>query len=452
MTPSDKIHEYSKAVCTQIRWKKAHTVVSEEIENHLIDQKDAYMADGTDESAATDKAITQMGDPVIVGTQLDRTHRPRPQWAMLVLSAILLLTGLLIRIFFISSAEQWLVPTIISVIIGLGLMTVAYLLDFTLIGRYPKTIYFAILVLSVTALLTIPVIRGNIHDYLALLFPLGFAAIIYATKNKGYRGIILCELSFIFPAVLAIYIPSTSGLLLFAFSGLVILCLAISMKWFNTKVLHGYLIVLIPVAIVLLIVFVVFISRSYRCERIQALFDPSSYSGDIGYIACQIKALFAGSNFIGHGVIVPEPTANGVWMGNGTDYLLTYLIFNIGWISFIIIMGLLLFFIMKGFLLCFRQKSGLALFVSVSVMITFTLQVLGYVMANLGFPIIVPISLPLISYGHGATIVNLALIGIMLSVFRTGHIVKNKYSIVTPTHERLFSFHIGKLIFSVKKK
>ncbi len=82
-------------------------------------------------------------------------------------------------------------------------------------------------------------------------------------------------------------------------------------------------------------------------------------------------------------------------------------------------MGVLLFFIIKGFMLCFKQKSSLGLFVSVSVMLTFTMQVIGYVVVNLGVQLTVPISLPLILYGNVATIIN------MLSVFRTGDIVKD---------------------------
>ena len=101
MQPFEKIQEYSKSVCDQIRWKKAHSVISEEIENHLVDQRDAYIADGLDEINATNNAIVQMGDPITIGTQLDRTHRPKPQWGMILLTAAILFIGLFIRMFII---------------------------------------------------------------------------------------------------------------------------------------------------------------------------------------------------------------------------------------------------------------------------------------------------------------------------------------------------------------
>lgn len=68
MQQSTKINEYLKIVCEQIRWKKAHGVISEEIENHIIDQKNAFINEGLDEEAAIDKAILDMGDPVVVGS------------------------------------------------------------------------------------------------------------------------------------------------------------------------------------------------------------------------------------------------------------------------------------------------------------------------------------------------------------------------------------------------
>lgn len=76
------------------------------------------------------------------------------------------------------------------------------------------------------------------------------------------------------------------------------------------------------------------------------------------------------------------------------------------------------FFIIIGFVKCLKQKSLLGTLVSTSVMMTFTLQVIGYVICNLGFQLLSPISFPLISSGSTAMIINLMLIGIMLSVLK----------------------------------
>jgi len=38
MSQSDEIKQYVKTVCEQIRWKKARSIVAEEIENHICDK------------------------------------------------------------------------------------------------------------------------------------------------------------------------------------------------------------------------------------------------------------------------------------------------------------------------------------------------------------------------------------------------------------------------------
>ena len=94
MLSLDRINEYVNVVCHQIRWKKAHFRISEEMQNHIIDGRDSYMAQGLDESTATEKALADTGDATEIGTQLDRIHRPKPQWGMFVATAILLILGL----------------------------------------------------------------------------------------------------------------------------------------------------------------------------------------------------------------------------------------------------------------------------------------------------------------------------------------------------------------------
>ena len=50
-----------------------------------------------------------------------------------------------------------------------------------------------------------------------------------------------------------------------------------------------------------------------------------------------------------------------------------------------------------------------------AVLVTFTMEVILYVITNLGLPIMGSLTLPFISYSGMSTIVNMTLIGIMLS-------------------------------------
>ena len=85
---------YIAQVCEQVRWKKAHDVVSEELLAHIEDQTEAYREEGYTEDEAEYLAVEQMGDPVLAGSQFDKVYKPRMEWNVLCLAGtIILLVG-----------------------------------------------------------------------------------------------------------------------------------------------------------------------------------------------------------------------------------------------------------------------------------------------------------------------------------------------------------------------
>ena len=96
---AETIREYLDTVQEQIRWKRARPVVARELEQHLNDQRGAFLEEGNTPETAERLAVEEMGDPVSVGTALDRVHRPRPQWGMLAAMAVSLCGWLALRLF-----------------------------------------------------------------------------------------------------------------------------------------------------------------------------------------------------------------------------------------------------------------------------------------------------------------------------------------------------------------
>lgn len=89
MPGPESVRGYLDAVEAQIRWKRARTVAARELETHLEDQQEEFLAEGHPPEEAERLAVEDMGDPVAVGADLDRLHRPRPQWGMLGLTLAL---------------------------------------------------------------------------------------------------------------------------------------------------------------------------------------------------------------------------------------------------------------------------------------------------------------------------------------------------------------------------
>lgn len=78
------------------------------------------------------------------------------------------------------------------------------------------------------------------------------------------------------------------------------------------------------------------------------------------------------------------------------------------------------------------------------------MQVISYIAYNLGFLFAAPISFPLISYGNTAMIINLVLIGFMLSVFRTGDVVVDGKNPAITKLNKFISWNDGKLTINFK--
>ena len=86
---------YIQTVTDQIRCKRALPLVTKELEDHIEDQKCDYMTEGMEPSEAEEAAVLE-GDPVEVGIEMDRIHRPKMAWKMIGLIAVLNLAGILL--------------------------------------------------------------------------------------------------------------------------------------------------------------------------------------------------------------------------------------------------------------------------------------------------------------------------------------------------------------------
>lgn len=454
MQQSNKVSEYISAVCDQIRWKKAHAVISKEIEDHISDQKNAFIVSGLDEETATNKAIKEMGDPVLIGSEFDHIYRPKVEWSVIVMTAIMLLLGIAIRVFITYNSDIQLIlsKNVFSIIIGIGCVALFYFLDFTIIGKYPKAIYFSFNAITIVATLLSPIYNGRSFytQFLLLLFPIVFAGIIYSMRTKGYLGVILSGVSMAIPMFMGVMSVHYSSVVLFTLACLILLTYAIVKGWFNVKKLNAILLIYIPTVISS---FAILFSSPYRLERLMTSVVPSLDPRGSGWIATITRKIITNAKFIGQGDFkLAELPVTKALPCIETDYLLTYLIHELGWISFFVIMAVLILFIIRLFILCSRQKSVLGKLVSTSALITFTMQIIIYASSNLGLPVLTQQTLPLISYGGTATIINMILIGILLSVFKADILVSDKTFMISSEKNSLFEIVDGKIIINLNTR
>lgn len=454
MQSSKKINNFLKKVCDQIRWKKAHEVVSKEIEDHIIDQKNGFISLGMDEQTAIDKAIKEMGDPVLIGTELDSTHRPKTEWSIILLTGVMILLGFGMRLLvsFDTGFGSGLEKSVIITVIGICFMIAFYLLDFTTIGKYPKSIFIFLAFITIGIALTSPIIYSQrwYVPFMLLLFPTAFAGIIYNMRTKGYMGIIYSGLFFAIPLFIALTSASTASVILYSLSCLILLTIAIAKGWFNVNKLKALLLVYIPTTILSSTVFLVaVVNNSYRMKMFLNIIDPASDKMGSGWIVTNIREILASSKLIGQNKAIE---ASLILPEINTNYILTFLIHRLGWLAFLVVVGVVTTFIVRSFILSSKQKSMLGTLISTSVLITFTMQVVFYIISNLGIVLIAPLALPFIAYSGSSIVINMILIGIMLSVFKSGDLVKDNLLERQGRRDKFFEVVDGKIIIDLNLK
>lgn len=72
--------EYLHTLTEQIRCKMARGTIEQEINDHIEDQKEEFLSEGMSQTEAEEAAVREMGDPVEVGLEMDRIHRPTMAW------------------------------------------------------------------------------------------------------------------------------------------------------------------------------------------------------------------------------------------------------------------------------------------------------------------------------------------------------------------------------------
>lgn len=430
--------------------------MSHEIEAHINDQAEAYESEGKTREEAIREAVRQMGDPVEVGVAMDRIHRPAVNKPLLILVALLSLLGLLIQYFAIyggnvaesfgPGTESWFFGRqCLFTFLGLGIMILVYLCDYSIIGKYPLFLwfgYFALLLLASNFLFFHIGGKLRIYNYLTLFLPL-YAGVLYhfrgSNEKWGCGRIFLCALFGLLPTLLALHTVLINGSLQIALCCYLLFGLAVGKGWFkgNRKVMF-LIMALIPAVLFLLLYLAAALDirlpflAVYQQERLSYVMGFFKYGGPVGYYNYAvpiIRATLPDLKLFGSAAVFqPEIAGSGVIRGGmmHTDYIIFFLFTRFGIIPGAAVLLLLAAILFKIFSVSWRQKNQLGFMVSMSCSMVLAMEVVNYVLSNFGLISLEPMTLPFLSYGGQNSVGNYILIGLILSVYRHKDIISEQ--------------------------
>lgn len=438
-----ELHEYLNTLSEQIRCKKARPMIIEEIENHIQDQAEAYEKKGMEKEEALSKAVLEMGDPVEAGVALDRVHRPRMQWELVVSIILLSVIGLVIQIVIfkvgcLSNAtnvttirDSMIGNVIVNTLVGFAVMAGVCVMDYSFLGKHPAAVWWGSMICLLAQIFfknSLPYsLRFTLGYYISTLIMPLFAALVFCYRGKGIKGFLKCVASFAAAIVIATLALSTAGgKIEFIIGALFILTISILKGWFGEKKAGKLALIWVPAMVFPgIIVMSAFrtgggrLLSEYQTARIRALFTQS----EVSYYVKAVRAELDHVSLFGNKEL-PLETLPAIQ----NDYVVTSMLTYFGVMFTVIVLGILAYFLWKAFCLSFKQKNQLGSIISLGCASLLFVKSMFYLLSNIAvFNVFAQMNMPFLSYGLGNTVVNGVLIGLLLSVYRNTDIVSEKH-------------------------
>ena len=419
------MEEYIQVLLEQIRCKKAQPYIREEICGHLEEQIEDNMAVGMSRVDAEKAAVEDMGSPVEVGIALDRIHRPKMNWVLISLMAVIGLAGIILhelmwrQMGLLASGSREFVK---HTIIGFAMMLVVYRTDYSVIARFSKVIAVVIILACAVA---------DFWFFPLLLYVPVYGAVIYKYHGQGYGGLFKSFLWMLVPVVCAFYLPQLVLSVILLVSMMVVLTVALAKDWFlvpKKKVIAMLWGCGIGVPIAVLSALVGFgLLKTHQMARIKAFFVNTDNLG-ANYMTWQLREVLEECRFVGSGT--------GNWMASkseivyipecNTGYIFSFILHNYGILAGIILGAVLMAVIALIFRISFKQKNQLAMCMGCGCGMILALNIVINIAENIGLLPVTETFLPFFSRGGSGIIVCYVLLGIILSIYR--------YKNIYPTH------------------
>ena len=408
MRPFD---EYLKNVSDQIRIKRIRKPLMLELEDHLLSQKNAYLDEGLSEAEAERRAITDMGDALLVGGELDRAHRPQIQWKGIILALFFMALGMIFQMLFGSEGlinGKYLAFSILAAGILLLVSTVDYTawmkltfpaLCFWLILWLKRFTDIAFSVRILTFISRTPALYNFdrtlnmllstlIPECICVAAPLLTAFLVCRLRGRKRGAFAACTAIPTLTAALAKAYWQTgynsSAMMLTALCAFVVMFIAVGCGFFQLDRRRGY----ITLAALCALPLILFVHR---------LIGDLSY--ELPEYLTEFYQVLAASRLFGHGVEV-QSLSSWIWeYPTPVETLLVMIVYRYGWIPFLLLTAA--FAGLIGWLMvCFaRMKNRMGSLLGLSAALTLAVQLIVYYLYSFtAYPHL--LGLPLIS-GEG---------------------------------------------------
>ena len=439
-----QIKDFLEKVCNEIKYKPIREEISKELENHIEESKEAYIHKGESEEIAINKAIADMGDAEVIGKTLNKIHKPKLDYKLIILLLILLcFTFLVVGIkttshVFSEGEGPFFVKTIVYLIIGFILGLAIYFMDYTKIAKYSNYIYIVSSILIIYTVISshhlingIPYLNiGNIYIPInRVVMPLFLISFIGFIQNVGKhkvefrvldletiqidKSLIKIIILSVFSLLLLASIPSLTSAFILGIAYMIIATVKIikdsHKKVTNLLKLYGVIFALGIICIISLT------TAPYRLERIVTTFYPETDPEGAGWLGINRKLIIESASMFGEA----EDMSNAIELfDEGAEYAFTSILAHYGWIVAILLIVTIILISVKLIINSIKVKDDYGKMIIIGISCLFIFQSVFNVLMNLNLWFESGFELPFVSYGGTGLIMNMACLALVLSIYR----------------------------------
>lgn len=435
-----KKEEYLNLVEEQIRFRRAREGVRRELAAHIDDQTEYFRSQGMDISEAEEAAVCEMGDPVETGNRMDAIYRPKMAWKSIAAIILISLVTFFLQYVLTNSMPDalnmysaWLpggaAKNLLMHIMGWGVMIGVCYLDYTRIGKYAGVLMIGgcVGILLLAKFCAMPVNGANywfvgygysvsVRMVCFLFLPL-YGAVLYRYRGQGYKGLFAGAL-WMLPSLWILRMESAIMIIVIVGSTyLVMLTAAVWKGWFRVPksaavaglwlgagaLVYGWM------------NYIKFFGPAYQAARLGIFEDAFLLKGGDTVTSVMMRKLLAGSRLFGtkKGFI---GDAEGIMYPG--EYALSLICAFYGILAAVVLTAVIALLFLHFFKMSFRQKNQLGMIMGTGCSTVFLVQLLLYIMGNLGMLLSGASYCPFLGYGGSGAVVTYILLGILLSIYR----------------------------------
>ena len=435
------IKNFLDKVCGEIKYRPVRKGISEELKSHIQEIKEEYTNKGIPENEAEEKAVFQMGVPEEIGRKLNKIHKPKLDWKLLLLMVILMGFGVFVAILKQPIMnENYIGSTIIYMTIGVILSIGIYFFDYKLLKKYSTVIYIIASILMILPMIQFGFIPRGVYNIqlfeitispstIALpLYLISFIGFIFNyNKTNNFKMTILNKEIEINKDMVKIIICSVASLMLMEYIssitnaiilGIIYLIISTAKIIQNKKNRIKNLIILyvIPVFMGLLLILML-VKSPYRFERIISSFNPEVDPESSGYVGMLQKEILENAKIIGEADTMPISNSQSI-INVESNYTFIYLLGKTG----ILVAGLLVCTIIlasvKLIINAKNIKEQYGKFLIIGLSSLYILQSFATILMNVNMGVQTNVNLPFVTYGGIYFIVSILSMAIIFSVYR----------------------------------